>query len=160
MALCGVAGESTSGDVEEAGEEREVVLRHVTTSVARSIKIGNAGACAFDKGVPLVNLNSEHGTFLQWVNPQMHRITKVTECTKTQLITLTPVIVHRICVLEIPFLEFGILHIFNKKIAFLCCCDATKLPKRRIGCPLGLCHEQMEIPMTLNLVASSLLFLH
>jgi len=31
-------------------EEREVVLRHMTTSVARSIKIGNVGACAFDQG--------------------------------------------------------------------------------------------------------------
>ena len=31
-------------------EEREVVLRHVTTSVARSIEIGNIGAHAFDKG--------------------------------------------------------------------------------------------------------------
>ena len=30
--------------------EREVVLRHVTTLVARSVEIGNAEACAFDKG--------------------------------------------------------------------------------------------------------------
>ena len=37
-------------DPEEVDEEREVVLRHVTTSVARSIKIENVGAHAFDKG--------------------------------------------------------------------------------------------------------------
>ena len=37
-------------DPEEVDEEREVVLRHVTTSVARSIKIENVGPHAFDKG--------------------------------------------------------------------------------------------------------------
>ena len=42
--------ERTASDQEEVDKEREVVLRHVTTSVARSIKIGNVGACAFDKG--------------------------------------------------------------------------------------------------------------
>ena len=42
--------ERTASDPEEVDEEREVVLRHVTTSVARSIEIGNVGACAFDKG--------------------------------------------------------------------------------------------------------------
>ena len=42
--------ERTASDPEEVDEEREVVLRCVTTSVARSIEIGNVGACAFDKG--------------------------------------------------------------------------------------------------------------
>ena len=42
--------ERGASDPEEVDEEREVVLRHVTTSVARSIKIGNVGACAFDQG--------------------------------------------------------------------------------------------------------------
>ena len=42
--------ERTGSDAEEVDEEREVVLRHVTTSVARSIEIGNVGAYAFDKG--------------------------------------------------------------------------------------------------------------
>ena len=42
--------ERAASDPEEVDEEREVVLRHVTTSVARSIKIGNVGAHAFDKG--------------------------------------------------------------------------------------------------------------
>ena len=42
--------ERGASDPEEVDEEREVVLRHVTTSVARSIKIGNVGAHAFDKG--------------------------------------------------------------------------------------------------------------
>ena len=41
--------ERAASDPEEVDEEREVVLRHVTTSVARSIKIGNVGAHAFDK---------------------------------------------------------------------------------------------------------------
>ena len=49
MALHGVAGRAAS-DPEEVDEEREVVLRHVTTSVARSVEIGNVGAHAFDKG--------------------------------------------------------------------------------------------------------------
>ena len=42
--------ERAASDPEEVDEEREVVLRHVTTSVARSIEIGNVGAHAFDKG--------------------------------------------------------------------------------------------------------------
>ena len=42
--------ERATSDPEEVDEEREVVLRHVTTSVAGSIKIGNVGACAFDRG--------------------------------------------------------------------------------------------------------------
>ena len=42
--------ERAASDPEEVDEEREVVLRHVTTSVARIIKIGNVGACDFDKG--------------------------------------------------------------------------------------------------------------
>ena len=42
--------ERTASDPGEVDEEREVVLRHVTTSVARSIEIGNVGAYAFDKG--------------------------------------------------------------------------------------------------------------
>lgn len=40
----------TGSDAEEVDEEREVVLRHVTTTVARSIQIGNVGAHAFDMG--------------------------------------------------------------------------------------------------------------
>ena len=42
--------ERAASDAEEVDEERKVVLRHVTTSVARSIEIGNVGAHAFDKG--------------------------------------------------------------------------------------------------------------
>ena len=42
--------ERAASDAEEVDEERKVVLRHVTTSVARSIEIGNVGAYAFDKG--------------------------------------------------------------------------------------------------------------
>ena len=30
-------------------EERQLGLRHVTTSVARSIEVGNIGACAFEQ---------------------------------------------------------------------------------------------------------------
>ena len=37
-------------DEEELDEERELVLRHVTTSVASSIEIGNIGAFAFEQG--------------------------------------------------------------------------------------------------------------
>ena len=37
-------------DEEELDEERELVLRHVTTSVAGSIEIGNIGAFAFEQG--------------------------------------------------------------------------------------------------------------
>ena len=40
-----------TSDPDEVDEEREVVLRHVTTSVARSIEIGKIGAYAFDLGV-------------------------------------------------------------------------------------------------------------
>ena len=42
--------ERAASDAEEVDEEREVVLRHVTTSVARSIEIGNVGAGAVDEG--------------------------------------------------------------------------------------------------------------
>ena len=42
--------ERVASDPEEVDEEREVVLRHVTTSVARNIEIGNMGAGAFDEG--------------------------------------------------------------------------------------------------------------
>ena len=42
--------ERATSDAEGVDEEREVVLRHVTTSVARNIEIGNMGAGAFDEG--------------------------------------------------------------------------------------------------------------
>ena len=42
--------ERSGTDEDELDEEREVVLKHVTTSVARSIEVGKIGAFAFDQG--------------------------------------------------------------------------------------------------------------
>ena len=43
--------ERVGTDEDEVDEERQLVLRHVTTSVARSIEVGSIGAFAFEQGV-------------------------------------------------------------------------------------------------------------
>ena len=40
--------ERVGTDEDEVDEERQLVLRHVTTSVVRSIEVGKIGAFAFD----------------------------------------------------------------------------------------------------------------
>ena len=41
--------EKSGTDKEDVEEERQVVLKHVTTSIGRSIEVGNIGAYAFEK---------------------------------------------------------------------------------------------------------------
>ena len=41
--------ERVGTDEDEVDEERQLVLRHVTTSIARSIEVGKIGAIAFEQ---------------------------------------------------------------------------------------------------------------